>query len=130
MTIVVDTSILIDHLRGDPRARTVLAQSLRSHQRVVASVLTRAEVLAGMRSGEEAATYQLLSLFEWLTVNEPLAERAGDLARRHLRSYPGVDLVDFVIAATAEQLGAELWTRNIKHFPMLQQVRNPYETRD
>lgn len=39
--------------------------------------------------------------------------------RAHRRSHPGIDLVDYVIAATAEIHGAELLTLNIKHFPMV-----------
>lgn len=71
---MVDTSTLIDRLRRDQRAHAVLAQALRSQQRLAASVLTRAEVLAGMRGGEEAATYQLLAILEWIAVDEATAE--------------------------------------------------------
>jgi predicted nucleic acid-binding protein len=35
--------------------------------------------------------------------------------------------VDFVIAATVQELEATLWTRNRKHFPMLPNLRDPYE---
>jgi predicted nucleic acid-binding protein len=55
-----------------------------------------------------------------------VAERAGMLANRYLRSHPGVDPVDYVIAATAQHLGAELWTRNLKHFPMFPGLSAPY----
>ena len=126
MTVVVDTSVLIDHLRGDPRAHAALAGACHAGHGLVGSVLTRVEVLAGMRSGEEAATRRLLALFAWIPVDEAIADRAGELGRRYLRSHPGVDPIDLVIAATVEQLGAELWTRNLKHFPMLVQVRDPY----
>jgi predicted nucleic acid-binding protein len=34
-----------------------------------------------------------------------------------------------VIAATVESLGAELWTRNVKHYPMLRDLTAPYEGR-
>lgn len=123
---VIDTSILIDHLRGDPRARAVLSEAVEAGQRLAASVLTRIEVLAGMRPGEETATYRLLAIFDWVAVDEGIAERAGEMARRYLRAYPGIDLVDFAIAATAEILATPLWTRNIKHFPMVEDVRDPY----
>ena len=126
MTVVVDTSILIDHLRGDSRARFVLAQAIESGQRLVGSALTRAEVLAGMRAKEEDATHRLLALMTWIDVDVAIAERAGEMGRQYLRSHPGIDLVDFVIAATAERLEAEVWTRNTKHFPMLQRVRDPH----
>jgi predicted nucleic acid-binding protein len=98
----------------------------RKGQQVAASVLTKVEVLAGMRSHEEAATRRLLALFAWIPVDEATAERAGDLARTYMRSHPGIDSVDYVIAATVEALEAELWTRNVKHYPMLSRVRGPY----
>jgi predicted nucleic acid-binding protein len=41
--IVVDTSILIDHLRGDPRAHTILSDVFERHERLAASVLTKVE---------------------------------------------------------------------------------------
>ena len=126
MTAVVDTSILIDHLRGDPRAHALLARAFQSGRRPAGSVLTRIEVLTGMRLGEEAATRRLLALFVWIPVDEAIADRAGELGRQYLRSHRGVDPVDLVIAATVEHLGAELWTRNLKHFPMLAQARDPY----
>jgi predicted nucleic acid-binding protein len=126
VTIVVDTAVLIDHLRGDPRARAVLARALKRRQRPAASLLTRAEVLGGVRPGEEGATYQLLSIFVWLAVDEQITERAGEMARQFLRAYPGIDLVDVVVAATAERLEAEIWTRNLKHFPMVERVLDPY----
>jgi predicted nucleic acid-binding protein len=126
MTAVVDTSILIDHLRGDERAHALLAGLVREREIVAASAMTRVEVLAGMRHDEKRATLRLLSLLEWIPVDEELADRAGELARRYLRSHPGVDSVDHVIAATVERLDADLYTRNVKHFPMFSKLRAPY----
>lgn len=79
-----------------------------------------------MRRGEEERTLALLALIEWIPVDEVIAERAGLIARQYLSSHPGVDAVDFIIAATVEGLPAELWTRNLKHFPMLRSALNPY----
>lgn len=126
MTVVVDTSVLIDHLRGDRRARDLLAGAARSGTRLAGSVLTRVEVLAGMRPEERAPTLRLLDTIDWVAVDQDLADQAGALARRYLRSHPGVDTVDYVIAATALALGAELWTCNVKHFPMIDRLTTPY----
>jgi predicted nucleic acid-binding protein len=60
MTIVVDTSVLIDHLRGVDGARDSLRNAAKAGERLVASVMTKIEVLAGMRVGEEPATRRLL----------------------------------------------------------------------
>jgi predicted nucleic acid-binding protein len=126
MTILVDTSVLIDHLRGHESARAALRQAIGEGQRLIGSVLTKVEVLAGVRPGEAAKTRRLLAVLHWVAVDEALAEDAGLLANRYLRSHPGVDLVDYVIAATAERERARLWTRNLKHFPMLPDLTAPY----
>jgi predicted nucleic acid-binding protein len=127
VTVVVDTSILVDHLRGDQRARDLLRGAVRSRERLTASAMTRVEVLAGIRPGEETDTRRLLALLEWIPVDDAMAESAGELARNYLQSHPGVDPVDYVIAATVERVAAELWTRNVKHFPMFPGLRDPYE---
>ena len=125
MAIVVDTSVLIDHLRGDARARAALRGATESGERLVASVLTKVEVLAGMRASEERATRRLFDSLDWLAVDDELAERAGALANRYLLSHPGVD-PDYIIAATVERTGAGLWTRNLRHVPMFPELQAPY----
>ena len=124
--IVVDTSVLIDHLRGDDAARDALRSAADSGERLAASVRTGVEVLAGMRAPEEHATRRLLDSLDWIDVDSDLAERAGALANRFLRLHPGIDPVDYVIAATVERLGARLWTRNVRHVPMFPALEAPY----
>jgi predicted nucleic acid-binding protein len=126
VTVVVDTSVLVDHLRGDDRARRLVGEVARSGTRAAAAVLTKIEILAGVRTDETAATRRLLDRLEWIDVDGEVAERAGDLAARYLRSHPGIEVVDYVIAATAQRLDAELLTRNIRHFPMFPELAAPY----
>jgi predicted nucleic acid-binding protein len=52
-------------------------------------------------------------------VTDTIAQRAREMLRRHRRSHQGVEITDYVIAATAELLAAELETLNVKHFPMI-----------
>jgi predicted nucleic acid-binding protein len=126
VTVLVDTSVLIDHLRGDVDAREALRSVADSGQRIAASVVTKVEVLAGMRPPEERQTRQLLDVLDWLDVDGEIAEVAGELANRYLRSHPGVDPIDYIIAATATTLEADLWTTNLKHFPMFPELTTPY----
>jgi predicted nucleic acid-binding protein len=126
MTIVVDTSVLIDHLRGNRAAQLALDAAARRGERLACSVVTRVEVLAGMRPSEERTTRKLLDALDWIPVDTALAERAGLMANRYLRSHPGVDPVDFIIAATVEEHDASLWTQNLKHFPMFPDLVPPY----
>lgn len=124
--ILIDTSVLIDHLRGKAGAVDVLRDAAERGHRLAASVLTRVEVLAGMRPDEERVTRRLLDILDWVPVDEAVAEDAGRLASYYLRSHPGIDPVDYVIAATADRMDALLWTRNLEHFPMFPGLRAPY----
>ena len=126
MKLLLDTSVLIDHLRGDARATTALAAAIERGDELWGVTLVRTEILAGMRPEERSATYALLGILQWQEVTVDLADRAGEIARTWLPSHPGVDTVDYVIAAAAEQLGATLWTRNVKHFPMIPELSPPY----
>jgi predicted nucleic acid-binding protein len=126
MTVLVDTSVLIDHLRGDHAARDALAEAVARGDRLAASVVVKVEILAGMRPEEERLTRRLLDAVEWFPVTDPIAERAGELANRILRSHPGVDPVDYIIAATATLHEAPLWTQNLEHFPVFPDRRAPY----
>lgn len=126
MTILLDTNVLIDHLRGNERARSALLVAQADGQRLAASVLSRTELRAGLRAREGRRLELLLEELEWVPVNEDVADRAGALAARFRRSHPGIEVVDYVIAATAEALDAALWTLNLRHFPMLGDLEPPY----
>ena len=125
MTALVDTSVLIDVLRDRPGAAAMLA-TVRGAGAVHASEITRVEVLSGMRRREEEATRALLATLTWVPLDEQVAERAAELGRTWLMSHSGIDVADLVIAATADLLGAELLTRNVKHFPMFDGLVAPY----
>ncbi|MEW5847259.1 MAG: type II toxin-antitoxin system VapC family toxin [Myxococcota bacterium] len=126
MRRLLDTSVLIDHLRGVERAVELLTTFAAAGDELWSVTPVRTEVLAGMRRGEEKKTMLLLNALAWQVVTEEVADRAGVLARRFLRSHPGVDTVDYIIAAAALELGAQLVTLNLKHFPMFSDLRRPY----
>jgi predicted nucleic acid-binding protein len=127
MRLVLDTSVLIDHLRGRPKAATeIIPGAIARGDELWSSYVVRAEVLAGMRAGEETATRDLLGLITWVDVDESVSEAAGELGRRFLASHPGIDVADLIVAALADQLGGELKTTNVKHFPMFKGLKRPY----
>ncbi len=128
MTALVDTSVLIDFLRGHSGALDLLSRE-RAGVSLHASLITRLEVLAGMRPEEEAAIRSLLSTLIWHPVDARVAEAAGALGRRWLPSHHTIDGADLAIAATAMGTGARLLTRNIRHFPMFADLRAPYGSR-
>jgi len=119
--------VLVDHLRGDARATKLLSELFRSDE-VIGCVVSRTEILAGMRAPEKRATERLLNTLTWVPVDVEIADRAGELARRYRTSHPGVDTVDYVIAATVVVNEVVFYTRNVKHFPMIKGLRDAYST--
>ena len=119
-----DSSVLIAHLRGASQATELLA-AVTSDERL-ASVMARVELEGGMRSGERVQVASLFSVIRLLPVTDAIARRAAEHLRRHRRSHSGIDLVDYLVAATAELHNAELATLNVRHFPMFKGLRPPW----
>jgi predicted nucleic acid-binding protein len=92
---------------------------------VRASILTRAELRSGS-AGASADVDRLVAEVLWEHVSDQIADRAGAFARQYRDTYPRLGLVDYVIAATADVIGAELLTRNVRHFPMFPELEPPY----
>jgi predicted nucleic acid-binding protein len=124
---LIDTDILIDHFHGHQAALDFITQQLVAGETLAISVVTVTEFSGGMRPGEEAPTERLLALFTILNIDEAVAWQAGQYLREYRRSHR-LELGDALIAATAQQAGAELITRNVKHYPMSDiSVLAPYE---
>lgn len=123
---VLDTTVAVDHLRGDESAVELLTRLIEEEGAVAASELVRFKLLAGVRNDELEALEQFFSALTWIPVDEGVARTAGELARSHRISHSGIDDADYLIAATALLLDAELLTTNVRHFPMLPGLRPPY----
>ena len=67
--------MFIDHLRGEAAAHDALRRATATGDWLAASVLTKVEVLAGMRASEEGATRLLLDSLDWIEVDDELAAR-------------------------------------------------------
>lgn len=123
---VLDTNVAIDHLRGRREAVALLEGLVEEGDSIVASEVVRIELLAGVRHPELEALESFFGALGWVPVTEEIARTAGDLARRHRKSFQGVDIVDYVIAATTIVLEGQLLTTNVKHYPMLKGLQPAY----
>ncbi len=116
---VLDSDVLIWHLRGN-EAVVAHVESLSTRCSMLVPVIARAEVLAGMRPGEERATLRLLDSLETVPVCAAVADRAA-AAMREMRSRGiTLHLPDALIGAAATERGAELHTCNPRHYPLHQ----------
>jgi predicted nucleic acid-binding protein len=113
---LLDTTVAVDHLRDLVEREETLA----------ASEVVRFELVAGVRDDELPALEQFFSALSWVAIGEDVARTAGELARKHRRANSGIDDADYLIAATALLLEADLLTTNVRHFPMLADLAPPY----
>ncbi len=120
--VVLDTTVLIDLLRGNPGALAYL-QSL--DEVPACSEITRVELLRGVRHREREATEALMRSLRWIALDEQIARRAGTLGRTWRRSHL-LATPDLIIAATAQEPGADFATSNTRHFPMFEGIKAPY----
>jgi predicted nucleic acid-binding protein len=122
-TIVLDTTVLVDALRGDPAAEAWLAALT---EMPTCSELVRVEFTRGLRAGERSFAERLCASLDWIPVTEPVARLAGELGRQYRRSHQGIAAGDLIVAATAQLIDAGVATHNVKHFPMFPDLRPPY----
>ena len=113
--VLFDTDILIDILRGREAVRTFLLD-LMDHSVFCCSVISVAELYAGMRPEEKHATDVLLDGLVIIPIVREIAEVAGRFKSR-VKSRR-LELADCLIAATAFVEGAALATGNTKDYPM------------
>jgi toxin FitB len=100
--ILLDTDVLVDHLRGARRLSPDVG-------RIGVSVVTRCELFAGRDEPERLRRF-LWPMIE-LPIDGVIAELAG-LTRRQA----GIATPDALIAATALVHGIPLMTRSRRHF--------------
>ena len=123
-SLLIDTDVLIDYLRGNDQA----ADFLESTEKLLyISCITVAELFAGVREGEERIILEkFLRSFDTIAIDEKIVQKGG-LFRRDFGKSHGVGLANAIIAASATEVGATLITLNQKHFPMLNNIQVPYQ---
>lgn len=126
MTVLVDTPVIVDHLRNDPRAIALMDNLFAREDRVWAATPTRTEIIAGLRPHELQPMGRLFAVMSWIDIDAVIADAAGGLAHRYHASHGGIDTVDYLIASAAQSIGASLVTLNVRHFPMFPDLEPAY----
>lgn len=116
--VVLDTNVIIDHLRQSPKKLTYLKQLVKKHneRNLVISVITIQEIYEGKSIAEKDKEEKFLSTISYLKIlpyTFEVAKLAGEIARD---SSNAMDLADAAIAATAIINGYSLFTNNKKDF--------------
>jgi len=124
-SIVVDTNLIIDLLRGYEPARKFFKEIESGDFDVFYSTITEAEIFSGkdVASLEKQRIIEdLLLLMKRVPVDERIARKAGELRRKH-----NILLPDAIIAATGVTCtGSVIYTRNTKDFIDVAKPVSPY----
>lgn len=115
--VLVDTDVLIEPLRGNQLIIGKFKEVFTKGLTVFYSPVSKAEIYAGIRRGEEEVTANLFRIMEPVVIDDNVGEKAGEYMKRY-RASNNVQLGDALQAACAFVFGIPLWTRNKKHYPM------------
>lgn len=109
MNILLDSPIVIDHFNGYSEAQAFIVNN---RSKIFLSVITRAELLAGLDEHSSAIAKKFLDFFPILPITTQDADLAAELRRREKWKLP-----DALQAALAKNNNLKLATRNSKDFP-------------
>ena len=123
-TLLVDTDVLIDFLRGSDKAISFIQKF---SSQIILSPIVVAELYAGVKGANELSILDnFVSHFRVAPITKDIA-RAGGLYKRDFGKSHGVGLADAILAATVEKEKAELKTLNVKHYPMIRGLKPAYK---
>jgi len=118
MKVFIDSDILIWHLRGEIKAKSLIKRLIDDEESYLyIGAMQRAEIVFFTRKNEQTLTMDLLSLLETHPVNQSIVDRAGKYFRKWHPSH-GIDPNDAILAATVALYGGCIYTQNISHYPM------------
>ena len=115
--LLLDTTVLIDALRGRPAAARV-AGLRRMGTEPWACAISVEEIWRGLRSGEELSARRLFNGLRLAPLGAAEGMRAGSWRRSYAMRGVTLHQADCLVAAAAAGVGAALATANVDDFPM------------
>jgi hypothetical protein len=117
VAVLLDTTALIDVLRGSPGVRARLDELERRREALLACAVNVEELVRGLRPEEEDAAARLLQGLRIAPLGRLEGIRAGSWRREHAQRGVTLSQSDCLVAAAAVSAGARLATGNSRHFP-------------
>lgn len=117
MLIVLDSTVLIDYLRGRPVVSRVEGLAAAGHRPVTTAVNVE-ETVRGLRTQELMGARRLFRGLDVLPITRHVAWQAGSWRREYAQRGITLSQADCLVAAAAARKGARVATGNPRHFPM------------
>lgn len=118
---MLDTDIIIDHLRGQTYSTNLLRRIIIGDEFIgLYSAITEIELFSAATISDEQVDEisMLLGAMVRADIDHEVAQCAGRLLGKYRKSN-GLEMADAVIAATAIAQGIPVVTRNVKHYSFI-----------
>jgi predicted nucleic acid-binding protein len=115
--LVLDTTFIIDHLRGDPAALERFDRMFTNGDDPVVNEIVACEAWTGAPTPDDSALRAFLDAVEFVQPGPAAAEQAGAWRQDARRRGFVLSLADALIAAAAED-DAVVLTRNMRDFAL------------
>jgi tRNA(fMet)-specific endonuclease VapC len=119
--ICIDTSVLIDYYRKKDKSKSILVELSRTYIFCI-SVITKLEILVGIRPETENFWTGIFSRMTIIPINELEFEKASQIIRSLKKQNKIIEIQDILIAATAIANNVKLCTINKKHFDRITEL--------
>jgi len=120
--VLLDTTVLIDLLRGRPGAATRLASVRAAGDTAHACAINVEEVVRGLRATEEDAAQRLFAGLRVVPLVEREGRQAGEWRRMFAARGQTLAQADCLVGAAAFSIGARVATGNPKDFPFAELI--------
>lgn len=118
MRLMLDTTFVIDHLRGVPAAIDRFARLAGGGDPLFLCDVVACEAWAGTRDAADPTVEQLLRYLEFVQPGPEWARLAGTWRSQALAGGRTLSAADALIASAAESVGAAVLTRNVRDFAL------------
>ena len=118
MKYLLDTTFLIDVIRGIPAALDRLDRLHADGDEPLTTSITTAELWSGRVAGTEESIAGALRYLEYVHAGPPTARTAGEWRAAARETGKSLSTADALIAATAFDAGAAVLTRNVRDFAL------------
>ena len=116
--VLLDTTVVIDLLRGRPEARRRLQALRDANDTPYVCAINVDETVRGLRPSEDESARKLFQGLRTVPLDASEGWRAGEWRRAFARRGRTLAQADCLVAAAAVSLGGKLATGNPGDFPM------------
>lgn len=114
---LLDTTTIIDHLRGDKKVNSYLIEIGNRGDIAGCCCINITETYTGMNDKEKEKTDKFIESLYYFEVTKEIARLAGKLKQKYVQKKKTLATADVIIATTAIAYGLILITKNVKNYP-------------